>query len=374
VLPCPYGRESALIDVVRQPSRNGARRVTATDVARPAVTLEQVATLAGVSRATASRVVNRSPKVSAEVRRSVESAIDRLGYVPNRAARSLVTRRSDSIGVVITEPSGRLFADPFFPRLLRGISAELAARDLQLVLLMPGSPRETEQMEGYLTAGHVDGALLVSLHGDDPLPGRLAARGIPIVVGGRPPATALVSYVDVDNRQGARSAVEHLAGLGRRRVATISGPTDMAVGLDRLAGYKDGIHAAGLDRDPALVATGDFSQEGGARAMRTLLAARPDLDAVFAASDLMAAGALQALREAGRRVPSDVAVVGYDDSPIAEMTDPPLTSVRQPIEEMGAEMSRLLVAVASQPDAAPRQVILATRLVGRESSTGESGR
>lgn len=374
VLPCPYGRESALISVAEDPAQRVSGRVTATETTKPAVTLEQVAMAAGVSRATASRVVNRSPNVSPDVRRSVEVAIDRLGYVPNRAARSLVTRRSDSVGVVITEPSGRLFVDPFFPRLLRGISGELAARDLQLVLLMPGSRREAAQMESYLAAGHVDGALLVSLHGDDPMPERLAARGIPIVVGGRPPATALVSYVDVDNRQGARSAVEHLASIDRRRIATISGPTDMAVGLDRLAGYSDGIAAAGLDWDDGLVATGDFSQEGGARAMRILLARRPDIDAVFAASDLMAAGALQALREAGRRVPSDVAVVGYDDSQVAEMTDPPLTSVRQPIEEMGAEMSRLLVAVASRPAATPRQVILATRLVERASSKGESGR
>ena len=162
--------------------------------------------------------------------------------------------------------------------------------------------------------------------------------------------------------------------LGRRRIATISGPTDMAVGLDRLAGYSDGITAAGFTWDDDLVATGDFSQDGGARAMRTLLGRCPDIDAVFAASDLMAAGAFQALREAGRRIPSDVAVVGYDDSQVAEMMVPPLTSVRQPIEEMGAEMSRLLVAVASRPAAAPRQVILATRLIGRESSGGESGR
>jgi DNA-binding LacI/PurR family transcriptional regulator len=350
------------------------RRMTTTDALRPAVTLEQVATLAGVSRATASRVVNRSPKVSDEVRRSVEAAIDRLGYVPNRAARSLVTRRSDSVGVVITEPSGRLFEDPYFPRLLRGISAELAASDLQLVLLMPGSRHETEQVENYLAAGHVDGALLVSLHGDDPLPGRLAARGIPIVVGGRPPATALVSYVDVDNRQGARSAVEHLVLAGRRHIATITGPADMAVGQDRLAGYREAIAGAGFARDDELIAGGDFSQEGGARAMRELIARRPDLDALFAASDLMAAGALQALREAGRRVPQDVAVVGYDDSQIAAMTDPPLTSVWQPIEEMGAEMSRLLVAVASRPAAAPRQVILATRLIGRASSAAGSRR
>ena len=153
---------------------------------RASATLEEVAHLAGVSRATVSRVVNGSPRVSPEVRADVQAAIERLGYVPNRAARSLVTRRSDSIAVVITEPTGRLFSDPFFPRLLRGISSELAARDRQLILLMPETAADESRTADYLTAGHVDGAVLVSLHEDDPLPARLAASGIPIVLVGRP--------------------------------------------------------------------------------------------------------------------------------------------------------------------------------------------
>lgn len=337
---------------------------------RSATTLEEVARLAGVSRATVSRVVNRSPKVSDEVRRSVDQAISELGYVPNPAARSLVTRRSDSVAVVITEPTGRLFADPFFPRLLRGISGELNARELQLVLLMPGTPGEEERVRRYLGAGHVDGALLVSLHGDDPLPNWLAERDIPVVVGGRPPRGAEVSYVDMDNRQGARTAVEHLIALGRRQVATIAGPTDMAAGIDRLAGYRDAFGAAGGPADPELVAVADFSQEGGAAAMRSLLRRRPDIDAVFAAADLMAVGAIQALREAGRRIPDDVAVVGFDDSPVAAMADPAISSVRQPIEEMGAEMTRLLIDGSARSDATVRRVILATSLVIRASSMG----
>jgi DNA-binding LacI/PurR family transcriptional regulator len=328
-----------------------------------------VARLAGVSRATVSRVVNRSPKVSDEIRRSVDLAISELGYVPNLAARSLVTRRSDSVAVVITEPSGRLFVDPFFPRLLRGISAELNARELQLVLLMPGSPREEERVRAYLGAGHVDGALLVSLHGDDPLPNWLAERDIPVVVGGRPPRGAQVSYVDVDNRQGARSAVEHLTALGRMHIATIAGPTDMGAGIDRLAGYRDAIGETG-PADPELVAVADFSQEGGGAAMRSLLSRRPDVDAVFAASDLMAIGAMQAIREAGRRIPDDIAVVGFDDSPVAEMADPALTSVRQPIEEMGGEMTRLLIDSTARSNATVRRVILATSLIPRASSMG----
>jgi DNA-binding LacI/PurR family transcriptional regulator len=305
----------------------------------------------------------------------VESAVARLGYVPNRAARSLVTRRSDSVGLVITEPATRLFEEPFFPRLLRGVNAELAGNELQLVLLMPETPADELRLERYLGANHVDGALLVSLHADDPLPARLTGRGLPVVIGGRPPAGTVASYVDVDNREGARSAVLHLAGdAGRRRIATIAGPADMPVGVDRLAGYREGLAQAGLAADPALEATGDFTAQGGAAAMRALLARAGDIDAVFAASDLMAGGALAALREAGRRVPGDVAVVGFDDSTIATSTTPPLTSVRQPIEEMGREMVRLLLSAIARPDPVPRRVVLGTQLVRRASSEGGPAR
>jgi DNA-binding LacI/PurR family transcriptional regulator len=337
---------------------------------RNGATLEAVAREAGVSRATVSRVVNGSPKVSPDVRRSVERAISRLGYVPNPAARSLVTRRSDSVGVVITEPTRRLFEEPFFPRLLRGITAELSANELQLVLLMPETAADEARVERYLAAGHVDGALLASLHGEDPLPARLASRGMPLVVAGRPPDGSVASYVDVDNRDGARTAVAHLVEGGRRRIATIAGSKDMNVGIDRLGGYRDAVARAGLAPDAKLEAFGDFTYDAGVKAMRALLKVRPDLDAVFAASDLMAAGALSTLRQHGRRVPDDVAVVGFDDSAIAESADPPLTSVRQPVEEMGREMARLLMTSIAHPDAVPRHVILGTRLVRRASSAG----
>jgi len=337
---------------------------------RGGTTLENVALQAGVSRATVSRVVNGSPKVSPDVRRDVEAAIERLGYVPNRAARSLVTRRSGSFGLVITEPTSRLFSDPFFPRVLRGVSAELTARDLQLILLMPNSPADVRRTGDYLSAGHVDGVVLVSLHAEDPLPTRLSSAGIPLVLVGRPLPGIEASYVDVDNRQGAKTAVQHLIAVGRTAIATISGPLDMPVGIDRLAGYREAIDEAFGAPDPALEATGDFTQESGAKAMIRLLAKRPDLDAVFVASDLMAAGALSALTAAGRRVPEDVAIVGYDDSPLASSTHPQLSSVRQPIEEMGREVARLLVEAVEGTDRVQRRVILATELVKRASSAG----
>jgi DNA-binding LacI/PurR family transcriptional regulator len=222
----------------------------------------------------------------------------------------------------------------------------------------------------YLTAGHVDGALLVSLHGDDPLPTRLTAAGMPIVLVGRPPKGATASFVDVDNRQGAQSAVAHLVANGRRVVATITGPLDMSSGVDRLRGYRDALAEGGIGPDATLEALGDFTQEGSVEAMRRLLAIHPDIDAVFAASDLMAAGALSVLAAAGRQVPDDVAVVGFDDSPVATSTTPQLTSVRQPIEEMGHEMARLLVEAVDASDPVPRRVILATELVQRASSAG----
>jgi DNA-binding LacI/PurR family transcriptional regulator len=328
-----------------------------------------VARLAGVSRATVSRVVNGSPRVSGVVRHSVETAVEQLGYVPNRAARSLVTRRSGSIAVVITEPTGRLFSDPFFPRLLRGVSATVSARDIQLVLLMPDTIANSRRTADYLVAGHVDGALLVSLHGDDPLPDRIMAAHIATVVVGRPMRDG-VSYVDVDNRGGARTAVADLVAGGRRVIASIGGTTDMNVARDRLAGYRDAMLQAGLPADPTLEATADFTQDGGAAAMERLLAARPDLDAVFAASDLMAAGAMSVLDAAGRSVPDDVAIIGYDDSPVAATARPALTSVRQPIEEMGQEAARLLLELVEGTDRAPRRVILTTELIRRASSAG----
>jgi DNA-binding LacI/PurR family transcriptional regulator len=333
------------------------------------VTLEAVARVAGVSRATVSRVVNDSPRVRPDVRVSVEAAIHQLGYTPNRAARSLVTRRSDSIAVVITEPTGRLFSDPFFPRLVRGVGAALASRGLQLVLLMPETNEQPRTIR-YLTGGHVDGALLVSLHEDDPIPATLLERGVPAVFVGRPPQGADVSYVDVDNRQGGQRATAHLIAGGRLRVATVAGPRDMAPGIDRLRGYREALAAAGTPAADELVAHGDFTYEGGAAAMTRLLHRAPDIDAVFCASDLMAAGALGVLVAAGRRVPEDVALVGYDDSPIAAAMQPPLTSVLQPIEEMGREAVHLLLGHIERPGHLPRRVVLATELVLRASSAG----
>lgn len=329
-------------------------------------TLEEVASAARVSRATASRVVNGDRRVREAARTAVETAIRELGYVPNRAARSLVTRRSNSVAVVIPEPASQLFGDPFFPRVLRGISDALAEEETQLVLLMPEARADERRVERYLGAGHTDGVILISLHGSDPLPRDLQRRNIPVVVGGRP-VLGGVTYVDVDNRHGAGSAVAHLLEAGRRRVATVAGPQDMPAGVDRLLGYRETM-PAGADADDQLVEIADFTLEGGRLAAERLLQRAPEIDAVFAASDLMAVGVLAALASAGRRVPDDVAVVGFDDSPLAAGSNPPMSSVRQPIEEMGREMARLLMHTIRNPADPPRHVILDTQLIVRRSS------
>ena len=320
----------------------------------------------GVSRATVSRVVNGSPKVSARVRERVEATIRALGYTPNLAARTLVTQRTEAIAVVVGEPATRLFADPFIGGIVRSAAHGLSAKDLQMVLLMVHDSRDHERIERFLAGGHVDGAIMFSLHRDDPLPGVVRRLALPTVFGGRPwgeQGDAL--FVDTDNRGGAQAAVRHLVEAGRTRIATITGPPDQVAAIDRLDGYRD---VVGADSDPGLIEPGDFTQAAGEAAMSSLLARQPDLDAVFAASDLMAAGALRVLRRAGRRVPDDVAVVGFDDHlEIAPWTEPPLTTMHQSIDELGETMVELLIA-SLHGEADPQPVILASRLVIRASA------
>lgn len=331
-------------------------------------TLEAVAERAGVGRGTVSRVINGSPKVSERARAAVEAAIAELGYVPNRAARALVTQRTDSIALIIPESESRLVAEPYFIDVIRGVGAELAGSDTQLLLILVRTEQERRRLANYLAGHRVDGVLMVSVHADDPLLDVLGKIDVPAVLNGRRSETEPLSHVNSDNFGGGMAAVRHLAERGRRVVATITGPLDMDVARSRLAGYRKGLEDAGLPVDDSLVAEGDFSEDSGRRAMRELLERRPDLDAVFAASDVMASGALQVLREADRSVPRDVALVGFDDSVIARHTDPPLTSVRHPIEETGRTMARLLLEEIAEPGRLRRQVVLPTELVRRRSS------
>jgi DNA-binding LacI/PurR family transcriptional regulator len=349
-----------------------------TDEPRPSrpATLEDVALVAGVSRATVSRVINGARTVDPAMREAVERAVATTRYVPNRAARSLVTRRTDSIALVVSEREeravsgpfiGRIFTDPHFGRVISGLLAQLRPAGVHMVLMLADDEPSREQLVGYLRQGHVDGVVLISSHADDPLPALLSGSRLPAVLASRPmrPETP-IAYVDVDQPAGARLAVEHLVRLGRRRLATVCGPLDMPAGQERLAGFRAALAEHGLSE--AACVEGDFTQAGGAAAMRELLTTRPDLDGVFIASDLMALGALQVLHRLDRRIPGDVAVVGFDDSAAALSCDPRLTTVRQPVEEMAGEMARLLLRQINAPAGPVQSVTFQPSLVVRESA------
>lgn len=348
-------------------------------VGRPArPTLEDVATRVGVSRATVSRVVNGAATVDPQLRERVQAAIAEMGYVPNSAARRLMTRRTDSIALVASEPDVRVFGDPFFSGIVRGISTEASAADLDLVLMMAQTPTDLERVKRFVAAAPVDGVMLISEHqASDPLPVLLKGSGIPLVIGGRPMQEGISAlYVDNDNVRGGQLAAEHLRSIGRRVVGTVTGPLDMGAGVDRLDGFARGM---GQAYRAERVEHGDFTQQGGQAAMERLLARVPDLDGLFAASDLTALGALTALRRAGRRVPEDVAVVGFDDNVFASTADPPLTTVRQDPVLQGRMMVRLYLARWRPDFAIPEvdgipdvrgadHVILPVELVRRESA------
>lgn len=333
---------------------------------RPSVpTLEEVAARAGVSRSTASRAINGGLRVSPETMASVEAAVAELGYLPNRAARSLVTRRTDTIALVVPEPDERVLTDPFFAGTLSGVSAALVDSDIQMVLVI-ARPGQSQRTVRYLRSGHVDGAVVVSHHRDDSLDQELATMHLPNVFVGRPLGGSGLQYVDVDNVAGGRVATQCLIDLGRRRIATIAGPQDMSPGVDRLAGWRAALAGAGLPADA--VGYGDFTIAGGAAAARQLLLEHPDLDGLFVASDLMASGALVALAEAGRAVPGDVAVVGYDNSAIAASTTPPLTSVVQPVVAMARAAGLLLLDQLQGADGSTTPTIFTPELVVRASA------
>ncbi|MGL5908522.1 MAG: LacI family DNA-binding transcriptional regulator [Phycicoccus sp.] len=335
--------------------------------ARP--TLEQVASAAGVSRATVSRVVNGSPKVSAAVLATVNDAIARLGYVPNRAARSLVARHTMAIALVVPEDAHRVFGDPYFADIVQGISDRLDDSEfvLNLQLTHPSSP--SEKTRNYLRGGNVDGAIVVSHHAGDHFLTRLDPD-LPVVFGGRPmlddEAPRHAPYhVDADNLGGARTAARHLVGLGRTRIATITGPPDMPAAIDRERGWREVLAEAGLPDHR--VARGDFTLEGGLRAGLQVLREHPDLDAIFVASDFMARGALLAFEQGGLRVPQDVAVVGFDNSVYATRGELGLTTIDQHTVRMGHQVADVLLRLmAGEP--VEHRTVLATTLVVRDSA------
>jgi DNA-binding LacI/PurR family transcriptional regulator len=300
--------------------------------------MDDVAALAGVSRGTVSRALNGGHHVSPAARAAIRKAVRKTGYVVNQHARSLATQRSRSVAFILSESPDVFVEDPNYNVLLGGCVQALAARDMTLLLTTAGTAEDSKLDE-------------------------LNTRGVPVVACGKPLGPERdISYVAIDDRDGARRMVRHLRARGRHRIATITGPLDLPGGVDRLAGYYEVLGQT----DSRLVATGDYTQASGEAAMERLLREVPNLDAVFVASDLMAAGALATLSRAGRRVPDDVAVGGFDDSKVATATSPKLTTIRQPWARQSVEMVRLLLRLIDGEQSAA--VVLPGELVVRDST------
>lgn len=333
---------------------------------RSAPTLEEVAAAAGVSRSTVSRVVNGSNQVSEDVVTAVQEAIERLNYIPNRAARSLANRQTMAIALVVPEDTSRFFGDPYFSAVVQGIANGLEDSDYVLNLQLASPSRPSAKTVRYLLGGNVDGAFVVSHHTGDEFLAELG-KSLPVVFGGRPldPAKTPSYYVDVDNVAAAEMGTQRLIDLGRTRIAMIAGPPDMPAGIDRTRGWTRALTSAGLPADR--ISYGDFSLISGARAMRELLQEYPDLDGVFIASDLMATGALGVLAEHGLAVPGDVAIVGFDDSPAATAGAVQLTTVRQPSLEMGEKMAELMLSLL-RGETIEQIHVMDTSLVIRDSA------
>lgn len=332
----------------------------------PELTLEDIAKLVGVHRSTVSRVINGSENVSPEVRKRVLETIRQTGYHPNAAARSLASQRSHVIGLVLPHSVSSFFTDPYFPHLTQGIAYGCNNNDLTLSLFLVGKKEDEEKISPRISrSGLLDGVLIQSGQPGEMLIQRLVKSNVPSLILGRPHEPEGVSYIDVDNVKAAENATRHLLSLGYQRVATITGNQGSTVTADRLTGYKHALKEAGRHVDTTLIAEGDFTENSGYTAMLKLLPAKPD--AVFAASDIMAAGAIRAAQEKGLRIPEDIAFVGFDDVPLASLSKIQLTTIRQPILMFGIKAVELLIDLIENGTTPARNIILDTELVIRDS-------
>jgi LacI family transcriptional regulator len=333
----------------------------------PNLRLEDIAKQVGVSRSTISRVVNNHPNVREDVRKRILDVIQQTGYHPNAAARTLASQRSWTLGLVLPQSVSQFFTDPYYPHLTKGIAQACNEHDYTLALFLVGTKEDEKKIFTRVTRkGLLDGVLVQSgQHGDQQIIGHLVDADMPQVVIGRPYRSDNVNYVDVDNVNAAFNAVTHLIRIGCQRIGTITGPAQSTVGLDRKAGYTKALTERGIEIKESLIMEGDFTEAGGYYAMQKLLPAKPD--AIFAASDVMAVGAIRAVREAGLSVPGDIAFVGFDDLPLATLSNIQLTTIRQPVIQFGVRAVELLIDLIENGNQPPRHVIMDTQLVIRDS-------
>lgn len=330
------------------------------------LTLEDVGHLAGVSRSTVSRVINKESSVSAAVRQRVEDVIRQTGYTPNAAARSLVSNRTGVIGLVIPSGVHNLFEDPYFARLIQGVTtASNRAHATLSLFLFETQDEEKDIYPRVVESGFLDGVIVTATRSGDPLISRIAASSLPTVIVGRPGIEG-VSFVDVDNKGGSRDAARLLCETGCQVVGCIRAPESTTTGQDRLAGFIEGLADGGRALPTRRIADGDYSESSGYDGMIQLL--NEGVDGVFVASDTMALGALRAIRESGLRVPDDVAVVGFDGFSASESANPPLTTLRQPVVQTAAGAVEMLMAEIERQGGEAVSRVLPVELVIREST------
>ena len=335
-------------------------------VKRRRATVKDVALEAGVSRGTVSRVLNGQPYVSDEARAAIDAAIAKVGFVPNRAARSLVMQSSQAIGLIVHEPHSLFVEDPNIGSILMGANAALSEADYQLSVMIADSTRDIERLARYLSGGLIDGVIVVSARVGDPITRAIADLALPAAFVGHPRDIGDAAYVAIDNRGAAREITTRLARTGRERIGMIASALDRDSGSDRLAGFVD---ALGNRFDPQLVERVPlYSYSDGPAGMRALLERAPDIDGVFASSDAVAAGAMDVLQSAGRRIPDDIGVVGFDDSTWALRCDPPLSTVYQPATELGRAAAESVLRQLRGEDPETGGTVLECPVVWRASA------
>jgi LacI family transcriptional regulator len=328
------------------------------------LTLEDIAQLSSVSRSTVSRVINGDANVREETRRRVLEVIQRNNYQPNLAARQLAAGHTKVIGLVIPAGVGTIFSDPYFAQFTQGLSDACSEKEYSIMLWLASPEYERRMIRRILGSSLVDGIVVLSTLVDDPLVSALHESQMPFILIGSHPSLE-VNSVDVDNIEGARLATRHLLSTSPSKIATITGPQNMMVGRERYQGFAQAVTENGRKLEDTLAVEGDFTEMGGYTAMKSLLAAQPQ--AVFAASDLMATGAMRAIREAGLRIPADIAIAGHDDMPIASQTNPALTTVRQPLGQMGLLTIETLIELIHHPGQPTRRIVLKPELIIRAS-------
>lgn len=329
------------------------------------LTLEDIGSLAGVSRATVSRVINNYPHITKEVRERVQGVIQETGYKPNRIAQSLASNRTDMIGLVIPHIANTIMTNPYFLHLINSITKATNQSDLTLALFLFHSTDEEDRIaQSIFNTNLVDGVIITADRRENSFVEQLVQHNVPLVFVGKPEPGTQISYVNVDNVDGGYQATAHLIQRGCRRIAAITARYNTA-GDDRYRGYQLALEAYGIPYDDALVTDGDFTQESGYKAMQRLLEEAPD--AVFVSSDLMALGAQRAIRNAGFSTPEDIGMVGFDDLPPAIQADKTLTTIHQPIDQMGPIAIELLQKVLKQPNGITETRVLPVELVVRET-------